>query len=105
MTRTTLKCFACVIAFSCWAIIPSQAQSKSSLSRAEVPLKIKQGDLLVSARINRSQLVTFKLDTGFGITTIKPALAESLHLERAGGLTIDGIAGEERAATFRNAEL
>src|SRR2546421_7947997 len=91
----------------CWALVtpPVLAQSDSPMARAEVALKLKQGDLLVSARVNGSHPLTFKLDTGFGISTITPAMVESLHLERAGGLTIDGIAGEERAATYRNAEL
>jgi len=71
----------------------------------EVPIKLHQGDLLVETRVNASDVLTFKLDTGFGITTISPNLADSLHLERAGGLTIDGIAGEERAGTFRGAEF
>ena len=69
----------------------------------EIPVRLQQGDLLVAVRVNDSAPKTFKLDTGFGITTISPNLADSLHLDRVGGLTIDGIAGEERADTYRGA--
>src|ERR1700719_3682267 len=95
---------AYLIALCCQAPLVSMAmpQTNSPTTRAEIPLKLKQGDLLVNGRINNSHLLAFKLDTGFGITTISPRVAESLQLQRAGGLTIDGIAGEERAATFRN---
>src|SRR5215471_6741161 len=106
MTRSSFERFVCIIAFSCCALTSTvRAQIKPMSPQVEMPLKISQGDLLVSVRMNGSRLLTFKLDTGFGLTTIKPVLAESLHLERAGALTIDGIAGEERATTFRNAEL
>jgi len=96
-----------LIALVSLVMIPSMllGQPGPSMTRTELPLKLKQGDLLVNARVNGSGPMTFKLDTGFGITTLRPSLAESLHLERSGGLIIDGIAGEERAATFRNAEL
>ena len=107
MTRIRDKRSICLAAILFWgASFPiGLAQTNPPARPVEVSLKAKEGDLLVSGRINNSRLLAFKLDTGFGITTISPEVAESLQLQRAGGLTIDGIAGEERAATFRNAEL
>src|SRR5882724_1780782 len=90
---------------SCAAVMPAPGQTSAPPAAVAVPIKLHQGDLLVEARVNASNKLTFKLDTGFGITTISPKLADSLHLERIGGLTIDGIAGEERADTFRGAEF
>ena len=70
---------------------------------AEVPLKARNGDLLVETRINGSEPLLFKLDTGFGITTIHPNRIESLNLEHVGHMTIIGIAGEEEADTYAKA--
>lgn len=64
---------------------------------ARIPLELRHGAALVRGRANGSQLLTFKLDTGFGVTTMHPELAESLDLKRAGKLTINGIAGKEEA--------
>jgi predicted aspartyl protease len=64
---------------------------------------MNHGDLLVQARVNGSQPLAFKLDTGFGITTINPDRVESLNLTRQGHMTIIGIAGEEQADTFKGA--
>src|SRR6266581_928744 len=89
----------------CAALTPAPGQTSAASAMVEIPIKLHQGDLLVEARVNASDVLTFKLDTGFGITTISPNLADALHLQRAGGLTIDGIAGEERAGTFRGAEF
>jgi hypothetical protein len=45
----------------------------------------------------------FKLDSGFGITTIHPRLVGPLKLEPLGHTTIIGIAGDEEAQTYRGA--
>ena len=68
-----------------------------------VPLEIRHGSALVQARVNDSQLLAFKLDTGFGVTTIHPDLVESLGLKPAGTLTISGIAGKEEANCYSGA--
>jgi hypothetical protein len=83
--------------------MPSLAQTNSSVPLAEVPLKTRNGDLLVETRINGSEPLLFKLDTGFGVTTIHPNRVESLNLERVGHMTIIGIAGEEQADTYAKA--
>src|ERR1041385_4929825 len=99
------KPFCVPVAFlSCFAALTQvSGQSNGFSALVEVPVRLQQGDLLVGVRVNDSDPKTFKLDTGFGITTISPNLADSLQLERVGGLTIDGIAGEERAETYRGA--
>lgn len=61
--------------------------------------------MFVKARANGSTPVTFKLDTGFGVTTIHPDLVESLGLKRAGNLTITGIAGKESATWLSGAHF
>jgi predicted aspartyl protease len=45
------------------------------------------------------------LDTGFDLTMIESSLADELELERAGRITIIGIAGRERAALYRGAHF
>src|SRR6185369_9034294 len=85
------------------AVMPTSAQTNSPLPLAEVPLKTRNGDLLVETRINGSEPLLFKLDTGFGVTTIHPNRVESLNLERVGHMTIIGIAGEEQADTYAKA--
>ena len=85
------------------AAMSSLAQTNSSDPLAEVPLKTRNGDLLVETRINGSEPLLFKLDTGFGITTIHPNRVEFLNLERVGHMAIVGIAGEEQADTYAKA--
>ncbi|MSU58728.1 MAG: hypothetical protein EXS35_11250 [Pedosphaera sp.] len=70
---------------------------------ARLPLEIRRGAALVKARVNDSQPLAFKLDTGFGVTTIHPDLVESLGLKPAGTLTINGIAGTEKANWYSGA--
>jgi len=89
---------------SCCAVLPAApAQTNSTASNVTVPIRIRHGDLIVETRINDSEPLEFKLDTGFGISIINPKRAESLHLERVGHMGIVGIAGEEQAETYRGA--
>jgi hypothetical protein len=88
---------------ACLTVMSTSAQSNQPTALAEVPLKTRSGDLLVETRINGSEPLLFKLDSGFGITTIHPNRVESLHLERVGYMTIIGIAGEEQADTYGKA--
>jgi predicted aspartyl protease len=82
---------------------PGLADTNRPLISVELPIKVRHGDLLIETRINGSQPLTFKLDTGFGITTINPDRVESLNLKRVGQMTIMGIAGEEQADTYSGA--
>lgn len=84
-------------------MLSASAQTNQPAPLAEVPIKLRNGDLLVETRVNGSEPLLFKLDTGFGITTIHPNRVESLNLERVGHMTIVGIAGEERADTYAKA--
>jgi hypothetical protein len=85
------------------ALAAALAQTNAASSFVEIPIKTRNGDLLVEARINHSEPLWFKLDTGFGITMLNPSRVEPLRLERVGKMTIVGIAGEEEAATYRGA--
>jgi len=75
------------------------AQTNQPAALAEVPLKVRNGDLMVETRLNGSEPLLFKLDTGFGVTTIHPNRAESLNLERVGHMTIVGIAGDRHVTS------
>lgn len=68
-----------------------------------LPLEIRRGAALVKARVNGVEPLRFKLDTGFGVTTIHPELVDSLGLIPAGSLTIHGIAGQEKARYYAGA--
>jgi predicted aspartyl protease len=84
-------------------IARSADQTHSPATPAAMPIDLKEGTLSVKVRINDSEPLTFKIDTGFGITVIRPDVAEALKLERTGHMTIIGIAGNEEAATFGGA--
>ena len=87
----------------CASVMSASAQTNQPIALAEVALKTRSGDLLVETRINGSKPLLFKLDTGFGVTTIHPNRVESLNLESVGHMTIVGIAGEEQADTYAKA--
>ena len=71
--------------------------TNQSTPLARIPLEFRHGSAFVRVRVNDSKPLAFKLDTGFGVTTIHPDLVESLGLKRVGTLTITGIAGKEEA--------
>jgi hypothetical protein len=59
--------------------------------------------VMVPVTMNGSNGLSFLLDTGYGITMIHPALPDALKLNRAGQITIAGIAGDEKAPTYEGA--
>jgi hypothetical protein len=69
----------------------------------EVPISIVDDQLRVQTAVNGSEPLTFKLDTGFSITTIHPRLVGPLKLQENGHTTIIGIAGDEEATTYGGA--
>lgn len=81
----------------------TETKTNNSATAIRVPLEIRRGSALVRVRVNDSQPLAFKLDTGFGVTTIHPELVESLGLKRAGSLTINGIVGREEADWYSGA--
>lgn len=78
-------------------------ESPTNTAGTQLPIEFRRGSLFVPANVNGSNLLSFKLDTGFGVTTIHPDLVGKLQLKRAGSITIVGIAGEERADTYEGA--
>lgn len=73
-------------------------------SRAEptpLPVKFSHGRAIISARVNGSEPLTFLLDSACTITTLHPSLLQQLALQQSGHVTINGIAGEERAPTYK----
>ena len=81
------------------------AESPAKAAGIRLPIEFRRGSLHVPTSVNGSNSLSFKLDTGFGVTTIHPDLVEKLQLKRAGSITIVGIAGEEKAATYEGARF
>jgi len=81
------------------------AESPTNTAGIRLPIEFRRGSLFVPANVNGSNSLSFKLDTGFGVTTIHPDLVGKLQLKRAGSLTIVGIAGEEKADTYEGAKF
>jgi hypothetical protein len=88
---------------SCCAVLPSAQGQTNASDSVTVPVRVRHGDLLVETRINGSEPLEFKLDTGFGVSIINPKRAEALQLEQVGHMGIIGIAGEEQAETYKGA--
>ncbi len=67
-----------------------------------LPYQLRQGHIMVPAAVQGlSNTLSLMLDTGYGMTMLHPARARDAGLARAGrGVTIIGIAGEERADTY-----
>jgi hypothetical protein len=84
---------------SCCAAMPAVG-AQTNAPKVEIPVKLREGDLMTQVRVNGSEALSFKIDTGFGVTTIHPKVAEQLKLAPNGHMTIVGIAGEERADTY-----
>jgi hypothetical protein len=59
--------------------------------------------MMITARVNDTGPHSFLLDTGYSMTMLRRDLAETLRLRRAGEITVEGIAGEERAPTYEGA--
>ncbi|MDB6038647.1 MAG: hypothetical protein JWM99_2488 [Verrucomicrobiales bacterium] len=81
--------------FACLAWCASYAEPTT------LPIKFSHGRAIVSARVNRSEPLTFLLDSACTITTLHPSLLQQLALQQSGHVTINGIAGEERAPTYK----
>src|SRR5262245_23703725 len=93
-------CFGAALA--CSQICVAEAATNSP-TIFRIPIEFRQDSLFVPARVNGSKPLSFKLDTGFGVTTIHPDLVETLQLRRARSMTIIGIAGREQADTYEGA--
>ena len=93
MTRAVLT----IIAY-CTILGGSAAESLV----ATVPIKMLHNRITVNAWINDSGPHSFLLDSACTIPTIHPKLVDKLKLEPSGRVRISGIAGIERAPTYRN---
>lgn len=69
---------------------------------ARVPIKLQHGRAVVSAKIDEKGPYTFLVDTACTIPTLHPELVDELGLQPSGRVRIHGIAGIERAPTYRN---
>ena len=65
-----------------------------------LPITFSHGHIMVPARVDDSGPLSFMLDSGYSLTMLHPAHASDFNLRRTGGITIVGIAGEERADVF-----
>ena len=70
-----------------------------------IPISVARDRVMVPASLNGTNKLSFLLDTGYTMTMVHPELVELLQLRRAGEITIAGIAGEERAATYEGAKF
>src|SRR5437868_5703381 len=77
----------------------------NSAALVEIHCTIRGGRVLVPLRINASDPLSFLLDTGYSMTMLRADIAAKLELKRVGGVTIAGIAGDERADVFEGVTL
>lgn len=80
------------------AMMPSFGQTKAD--PITVKIRLTHNRILVPGKINNTKL-TFLLDSACTIPTLHPEVVDGLNLQPSGTVSIAGIAGEERAPTFR----
>ncbi|MEO6034940.1 MAG: pepsin/retropepsin-like aspartic protease family protein [Verrucomicrobiota bacterium] len=83
--------------------LQSMGADTTNRTPVTIEMDLSRGRIMVRAIVNGSNALSFLLDTGYGINTIRPDLVEPLDLKRAGQVTIVGIAGEEKAPTYNGA--
>ena len=66
-----------------------------------LPIKSHQGRVLLPAELEGAGPLSLMLDTGYTIATLHPAIIDRLGIQPSGSVRINGIAGEERAPTYR----
>ncbi|HEX5177563.1 MAG TPA: aspartyl protease family protein, partial [Chthoniobacteraceae bacterium] len=66
-----------------------------------IPITWTHHRVMIPAQINGSKTVSVLLDNGFTIPTLHPSIIDELGLQPSGSIRISGIAGEERAPTYR----
>ena len=72
---------------------------------ATIPIKLQHNRFLLAGTVNEKGPYSFLLDSACTIPTIHPTLVDELKLEASGRVRINGIAGVERAPTFRDVTL
>ena len=71
---------------------------------AAVPIEYRRGQLMVPVRVG-TNMMSFLLDTGYGMTMLRADHAAAMQLRKTGRITIVGIAGEEPADVFEGPEF
>jgi predicted aspartyl protease len=84
-------------------LLLSAALAAAATPLATISISVARNRIMVPVTLNGSNGLSFMLDTGFSMTMVNPALPEALQLRRAGEITIEGIAGDEQAATYEGA--
>lgn len=70
---------------------------------ASIPVKMQRGGrIILSGKVNEKGPFTFLVDSACTVPTLHPALVDELGLQPSGRVRIQGIAGLERAPTYRN---
>jgi hypothetical protein len=69
---------------------------------AVVPVKLQHNRVILMAKINEKGPFSVLLDSACTVPTLHPTLMDELGLEASGRVRIQGIAGLERAPTYRN---
>jgi hypothetical protein len=72
---------------------------RADTNSTRVPIEVRRGHVMVPVTAG-TNLFSFMLDTGYGVTMLRADHAASLQLRRAGRITIVGIAGEEPTDMF-----
>jgi hypothetical protein len=70
-----------------------------------VPVEFSHGRMILLGRIGETGSLRFLLDSGCTIPTLHPALMDQLKLSPSGRVRIQGIAGVERAPTYRGIQF
>jgi len=65
-----------------------------------LPIKLSHNRVILPGKINDLPL-NFLIDSGCSIPTVHPDIIDQLKLTSSGSVRINGIAGEERAPTYR----
>jgi hypothetical protein len=106
LVERTRLCFVSRVQFPVlWAAAALSLNAAGALTNpptagVRVPIEFRRGDLLLPVRVNDTQSLRFKLDTGFGVSTIHPDWVDVLQLRPVGRLRIEGIAGDESATVY-----
>src|SRR5687767_3834485 len=88
-----------------WPVIlalmaPICLAQQTNLAPITVKVRMTHNRMVIPAKINDTPLHLL-LDSACTIPTLHPEVVEELKLQSSGSVRIAGIAGEERAPTFR----
>ena len=106
LTRVGITVLGLVVVLGLSSLCAAEVATNSPASSVRIGIEFRRGDLIIPLTVNGPEhKLHFKLDTGFGVTTVHPDLVDTLGLRRVGSLTVVGIAGEERATTYAGADF